>query len=250
MYSFLILGGDIRQKYLTEIFKDNGYNAQFSKEFKEGFDYIVLPLPCVDNGFIKGTDILYTKLPKNIKIFSGQKNLLKGYEAIDYTENQEFTRINSILSAEGALKEAIENYKGSIYKSKILIIGYGNIGKALSDMLISLNADVTVSARKEADFDLAKEKGIKAINTNEINDLSSFDIVFNTVPFNILDEKTLLTQKKDGVLIELASKPFCAKEEYTKNINYIKALSLPGRFSPICAAKIIYDSIISKLGGV
>ena len=76
-----------------------------------------------------------------------------------------------------------------LFGKTIGIVGYGNIGKVLSKMLISLNADVTVSARKEADFLFAKSENIKCINTNDIKSINEYDIVFNTVPFLLFNKE-------------------------------------------------------------
>lgn len=248
MYSFLILGSDKRQTYLKDYFINSGYNAVLSNKIESGFDYIVLPLPCVEGDYIKGTEILYTLLPKNKKIFAGKAELLKGFENVfDYSESDAFKEKNALPSAEGAIKEAIENFVGVLYKSRCLISGYGKIGKELSGKLKALGADVTVSARKEADFEFAKAENTKIIKTEDIYDLKDFDIIFNTIPFPHFSSKTISTMKNDSIFIELASSPFGVKEEDTKNIKYIKALSLPGKYSPKYASKLIRDSILSNL---
>lgn len=220
MYSFLILGSDLRYLYLKEFLLSKGFDAEISDEYKEGFDYVVAA--------------------PNVNSYSN---------IIDYSNDEEFIYENSVLTSEGAIKEAVEHYRGSIKNSKILIIGYGNIGKVLSKMLVLLNADVTVSARKEADFLFAKNENIKCINTNDIKSINEYDIVFNTVPFLLFNKEQIETQKENGVFIELASKPYCVKEEDRKNINYVLASALPGKYSPLSAAKIIYESILRRLYG-
>ena len=39
MYSFLILGSDLRYLYLKEFLLSKGFDAEISDEYKEGFDY-------------------------------------------------------------------------------------------------------------------------------------------------------------------------------------------------------------------
>ena len=220
MHSFLILGSDLRFYYLKELLLLGGYSAKLSDKYEEGFDYSVLP--------------------PNASLYDN---------AIDYSGDSEYIYENSVLTAEGAIKEAVEHYIGSIKNSKVLIIGYGNIGKVLAKMLVSLNADVTVSARKENDFQISKKENLKCIKTEEINSLKEYDIVFNTVPFLLFDKEKIETLRQNAVFIELASKPYCVKEEDRKNINYILASGLPGKYSPLSAAKIIYESIIRRLYG-
>ena len=76
--------------------------------------------------------------------------------------------------------------------------------------------------------------------------LDKYDIIFNTVPFLLLDKKRLEIVKKynkDIVIIELASVPGGIDyiEAQKNNINVIKALGLPGKVAPYSAAKYIKE---------
>ena len=50
---------------------------------------------------------------------------------LDILEDDTYTILNARITAEGIIKLAIENTDKSLYDSKILILGYGRIGKNL-----------------------------------------------------------------------------------------------------------------------
>ena len=88
--------------------------------------------------------------------------------------------------------------------------------------------------------------GFESIITGKYDDISKYDIIFNTVPHLILNHKLLTTAKQNLLIIDLASKPGGTDFEFTsKNeINCIHALALPHKISPLSDAKILTDSII------
>ena len=63
------------------------------------------------------------------------------------------------------------------------------------------------------------------------NNLGKFDIIINTIPYVVLDEKNLNNVKNDVLIIDLASNPggVDRKAVKQKNIKFIWALSLPGK---------------------
>ena len=109
----------------------------------------------------------------------------------------------------------------------------------------ALGADVCVFARSFSAFAWinAYDLEYKCVNDME-SDISKYDIIFNTVPFRILDEKILKNVKKGALIIDLASAPGGVDMDYAKQnrINVIWALSLPGKVAPLTAGKIIKES--------
>ena len=94
------------------------------------------------------------------KVFSG--NIPNEYiennrqiEFIDLLQNEELTILNSIPSAEGAIQVAMEQSEITINSSKILILGFGRIGKILAKMLSGFGSDgIYCEARKRNRFSL------------------------------------------------------------------------------------------------
>jgi len=200
---------------------------------------------------IKLTDIILEQL-KSKMIFCGKSDTLQSLGSelriFDYLRREEFAVANALLTAEGAVQIAMEQYAGTIYNSRCLVIGYGRIGKILSRMLKALNADVTVSARKADHFRYIQADGNKPVKTAEINSLADFDIVFNTVPKLIIDRQ-ILAKSNDVLIIDLASLPGGVDFQTADKlgIKTIHALSLPGKCAPKAAGEIISDTILDMI---
>lgn len=258
----IVLGGDERQKYLTENLKAKGYTTEhiFTKEnLKEKInssDYIILPLPStkdkitVFNTFsdnkIYISDLL--EYIKTQKVFTC-KLMLEGKNCRDYSELDSFAIKNAVPTAEAAMALAVLHSKKTLFGSNVLIIGNGRIGKILSQMLKNMGANITVSARKETDLSFIEAFNMKSIHTNKINSaVSRFDFVFNTIDFPVIDTDFLKNVKKDAILIELASHPGgIYGDENAANCKIINAQGLPGKYSPITAAEILTDTILSLI---
>ena len=258
----LVLGGDERQKYLTENLKAKGFNTEhiFTKvNLKEKIissDYIILPLPATKDNItvfnrLSDDKIYISDLKeyiKNQKVFTC-KLMLEGKDCIDYSILDSFAIKNAVPTVEGAIALAIINSKKTLFRSKALIIGNGRIGKILSLTLKDLGADVTVSARKSSDLSFIEAFNMKNIQTKSINSVASeFDFVFNTVDFPVIDTEFLEKLRKDALLIELASHPGgIYGDKSVASCQIINAQGLPGKYSPITAAEILTDTITSLI---
>ncbi len=258
----IVLGGDERQKYLTENLKAKGYNTEhiFTKEnLKEKInssDYVVLPLPSTKDKItvfntLSDDKIYISDLQeyiKNQKVFTC-KLMLEGKNCRDYSILDSFAIKNAVPTAEGAIALAVLHSKKTLFSNKALIIGNGRIGKILSIMLKNMGADVTVSARKESDLSFIEAFNMKNIRTSDINSVASqFDFVFNTVDFPVIDTEFLRGMKKDALLIELASHPGgIYGDKAAAKCEIINAQGLPGKYSPITAAEILTDTVISLI---
>ncbi|MDR3178967.1 MAG: dipicolinate synthase subunit DpsA [Oscillospiraceae bacterium] len=275
--NYAILGGDKRQIALIENLAKDGANLWVVGFDKINFDnriiktnaenaiknsyYIIFPLPVTKDGILlnspfgKNKLVLNDKLAKklyNKKIFCGtSEKLLKlgkiweKLNIIDYSKNLEFAIRNSVPTAEGAIEIAMHEYPETVNGSKCLVAGFGNLGKALSELLYGMKAKVTVSARKTEDIANIECRGYKSILTSKIKETNDYDIVFNTIPDLIFDAKTLKKFSKDCIIIDLASAPGGVdfKTASKLGIKAIQALSLPGKVAPKTAGLIIKKTI-------
>lgn len=234
-------------------FKDFEYNNDEIKNM----DIIILPIiSSLDNENLF-TPNYKEKIPintfckdiKSAKIIIGGKihPIIKNNtntKLIEYINDSDFKRKNAIPTAEAAIALMTFNHKKSINDSKCLIVGFGEIGRYLSKILLDLGAEITVSARKEKDFEDLSNSNIDYIHTCEINEhLNKYDVIFNTVPFRVFDEEKLKKLKQDQLIIDLASYPYGLNHNTAYNCSIILASSLPGKYSPISASKIIIDTI-------
>ena len=159
-----------------------------------------------------------------------EKSKIKNIKIIDILKNEEFTILNCISTSEGAIKIAIEETKITLNGSNILILGFGRIGKILSKMLEGFGANVYCEARKKEDLAWITAFGYKKIDLQNLEEnLNKFDLIFNTIPYIILDEPRLNLIKKDACIIDLASKPYGVDKDAIEKfkIDYILAKALP-----------------------
>lgn len=98
-------------------------------------DFVLLPVPAKDY-MLEGLD--------------GKTVFLGGGSypgTLDYCKNENFAEKNGILTAEGALWLAQNHLERALYRSRVLVCGYGRIGRVLSGLLLAHGADVTVCSR-------------------------------------------------------------------------------------------------------
>ena len=90
---------------------------------------------------------------------------LEGFETFDLMADEAFLRRNAVLTAEGALFAAMRAQERALRDCDCLVIGWGRIGRALTEMLVALGARVTVASRAERSRRQAQERGAQAVET-------------------------------------------------------------------------------------
>ncbi|MGN0601089.1 MAG: dipicolinate synthase subunit DpsA [Oscillospiraceae bacterium] len=281
--TFLCAGGDARQIYMSRFLTKYGKVYTFGiddfsgktvrithlSEIPEKADILVLPLmknenaevDCGDIGIID-CSLFVPHLKKNAIVTGGRLSTRQieffsalGFDVTDYFKREELVIKNCIPTAEGALQLAMQELATTIYKSRVLIIGYGRVGKACGKLFNAVGAKTVCTARKLSSLAEAENAGLEAFQLNELyGHIDSFDLIINTVPAMILDRNLLKAVAKDTLIIDLASIPggvdFKAASELNKKA--IHALSLPGKVAPVTSGEIIAKAIrnvITERGG-
>ncbi len=286
MKELCFIGGDLRQvRVINQMSKEEykikvyGFDLLDKKEIDEkvqrcdnleaalkSADAVVLPLPytlgreTVNAPYCKTEihtgDILRNLSEKQLLLLGkGDEGLnaiakLYGIRIIDYFERDELAILNSIPTAEGAVEIAMRETPITLNGSKCLILGNGRIGKILTKMLMGIGADVTVCVRKHKDGAYCKAFGVKSMFFARLSeDIEKYDIVFNTVPTQVVGYKVLKNVGADCVIIDLASKPGGVDFETAKSlgVKVIWALSLPGKVAPHTAGDFISETILNIL---
>ena len=168
----------------------------------------------------------------------------------DLLKREEFSVLNTIATAEGTIQIAMEETQRTVHGTNTLIMGFGRIGKVLAKMLSGIGANVYCEARKNEDISWIKAYGYNPIHLNDLNEnLGKFDIIINTIPFQLLDDEKLSLVKKDVVIIDLASNPggVDRKAAREKNLKVIWALSLPAKVAPLTSAEFIKETLYHVL---
>jgi len=279
---FALAGGDMRQTQLAAMLARDGHRVYVSymdkageiegtepvsveKAFAEA-DCVLLPLPAIDslgglNAPLSAEKIsaeeLLRLVPVHTPVYGGRlsKSFLEtadelGLQTEDYFRREELMIANAVATAEGAVQIAMEETPITLCSARVLVIGYGRIGKLLAAKLKAMGAVVTASARKPADLAWIKANGCTAVETSALEPVvSKQDIIFNTVPAAVMDRRRLSLVKKGGLCIDLASKPggvdFEAAAEL--GVKVIWALSLPGEVAPVSSGAAIRDTVYNLL---
>lgn len=285
--TFAVVGGDMRQVHLANALaaREDDYNlyamflgadAKLNQKIGRSddiriilpqSDVVIFPLPLLDNGSGNLNAPLggrKTSLEDCLDYISPDAVVLagkvppeahekaKGYgiEIIDYLEREEFSILNAIPTAEGAVEIALRELPVTLFGAACLVTGYGRIAKVLARLLQAFGARVKVVARKYRDLAWIKANSLEAVHLSELSrHLGAVDALFNTVPSMILDEEKLGLLRRRCLIVDLASKPggvdFAAAERL--GLKAIHALSLPGKVAPESAGAITLDTIFNIL---
>lgn len=282
---YLVLGGDLRNVKLAGMLADDG-NRVYSfgqdrsdeilddgriekctslKTAMEKAQVIIGPVPFSSNEDFINAPFAHDKImiddlmkSNKSKIFiSGsikddlKKQLDEKYmEVIDIMKRDDLAILNTIATAEGTIEVAIKNTDKILQGSRVLILGFGRVGKIVANKFSKMSALVTCAARKVSDLAWIKAYGYNSLNINDmLYDLKEFDIIINTVPQTILRERELKHIDAEALIIDLASSPggIDGKMAKSMGLNFIWALALPGRIAPSSSAKFIKDTVYTIL---
>jgi dipicolinate synthase subunit A len=278
-----VVGGDMRQVKLAQLLSDDGHTVHtfaldtwpqagatlFPEENWNQIgraDCVVLPLP-VSTG--KGqlntplslsehplSPILDRLTPRQFlcggRVDPDTQALAKarGLTICDYFAREELAIANAVPTAEGAIQLAMEHLPITIHGARVLVVGFGRVGRTTAQRFAALGAKVSVAARKYEQLAWAKTMGCGAEHLPHLSGwLCGYDLVVNTVPAQVLGRKELEDLKPDCLIIDLASKPggvdLTAAGEL--GLTVIWALSLPGKVAPTTAGAAIKSTIYNML---
>ena len=201
-YRYLVLGGDLRNVRLAEMLADDGNKVySFGQDrsdkvlddgriekctsLKTAIDkaqIIIGPVPFSSNEEFINAPFAHDKImiedlmkSNNRKIFiSGsikdglKKQLDERYlEVIDIMKRDDLAILNTIATAEGTIEVAIKNTDKILQGSRVLILGFGRVGKIVANKFSRMSALVTCAARKVSDLAWIKAYGYNSLNIKE-----------------------------------------------------------------------------------
>lgn len=275
-----LLGGDARQGCLARFLADHGFETAAWGMSDSGCiggavrcrdpvsamasaAAVILPLPATLDGVTLNSEneerIKLNKILEyaDVPFFGGKLSesfrlaaSARKRKVIDYFETESLQIKNALPTAEGAISIAMQNLKRTLVGARAAVIGYGRIGKTLADLLLKLGARVTVAARNERQLAYAQIAGAKTVrigsDSSSLKLPDEYDVIFNTVPAGLFDAAQIGKLPENTLLIDLASPPggvdFAAAKE--AGIRAIWALSLPGRYAPEDAGRIIGETLL------
>ena len=271
-----LLGGDRRMRYAADSFAETGAEAAVFACPPEsgaepgytraatltdalgGADVVVLPIPTSRDGVTLNAPLTPDKLPlddivravpERATVYGGKlgkdftdKLKERGIKYYDYAEDRYYAAINAAYTAEAAFAIAVESTDKALKDCSCAIFGMGRIGKVLSGMLRGAGARVTVFTRNPRDADFIEYMGMDCRFYDGCEKvLPECDLLINTVPDGSI---TIYFDKvpSRSPIIDLAG-------VNSDLPNVTKALSLPSKYSPESAGRLICRAILHSMDG-
>ena len=265
---FVIRGEDKRNVHLARMLIEDGYNVAVwnnstaEQSIPSVDETQVSEFPCilvltltasqeeliyVLNSLCYGSVCFGGYANEEVKKLARDKNI-EYYNILEY---EPFSVLNSIPTAEGALMYAMQNTSYTLHGSRVAVLGFGRVGKAVAKIFDACSCETIVVCRSYEQLAYAQAYGYGYAHLSELASiLKNVDIVLNTIPEQILDRQMLSALRSDVLIMELASGKnnidYPAAKEF--GLNVIAANGLPGKVAPVTAAKYIKETILHFLG--
>ena len=279
---FAVIGGDKRTEHLAALLLRDGHRlrsfalerAALPPEISResclqscvyGADCVLLPLPAERGGRLHaplsaeelGMPALIEALWPGQLLIGGALQeetvtaaLRGGLRVADLLRQPALAVGNAALTAEGAIGCMIEQSERALWGGRVLVLGWGRIGRILALRLSALGAQVTVAARSARDRAMAEALGCAAADYAGLDAvLGDFDFIVNTVPARVLTEGMLCLIRPDALLLELASPPGGFDRTLAQNIGLhaLAAPGLPGETAPEAAALLLQKAVYAAI---
>lgn len=252
-YSYSVFGADARQVYLASLLEQAGYSTIHTIDTVRIKDVVILPIPSTTaSGEIRGTQLSFTRLlcsaPAGTVFwgsgFAPYQSLAGelGLRLCEATAFPQFAEENAIPTAEGALQIAMKELPTTIHGGHFLVIGYGRIGRQLTERLAALGGTVTVARRETGALPFRQDQ-----TSHYRFPLSEYDAIFNTAPYPVFSREDCLATREDCLLIDLASAPGGIAPDCSRRL--IHALGLPAKVAPKTAATALLSIILKEMEG-
>lgn len=245
---YIVLGGDARMPALARMLAEGGYDARHaalpSEDMLAGARNIVVN--CPPKCEITMDELLALASPE-ARVFLCGPSGWDDPRVIDLWRDETLQTENAWLTAEGAVCAAMRAGSRCLRDTRALVIGWGRIGGALTEMLVAMGAAVSVASRGEAHRHRAIERGAEAVSMEELDAaLASADLIFNTAPAMVLDGERLRTVNPSAMVIDLASPPYGVdlRAAWALGLRAWREPGLPGRHCPESAAAALYRAIL------
>ena len=279
--NFWVAGGDLRQAQLARLLAEDGHTVhlyaleeqslpdlspQAGLEGIERADCVVFPLPVSAGGGLLNAPLspeehplaqVLDRLSPSQALFGGRVDAAsaalareRGLELRDYFAREELAVANAVPTAEGAVQLAMEHLPITIHSARVLVLGYGRVGRVTAQRFQALGARVTAAARKYEQLAWAAAMGLGTERLEELAGwLCGYDLIINTIPAQVLGRRELEDVRSDCLILDLASKPGGVDLNAAADLGrtVIWALSLPGKAAPVTAGAAIQTAIYHML---
>lgn len=265
-----VVGGDRRQVYLADLLREDGHTVHTMGLGQEEGDLgelalahcVILPLPVTGKDGMLHAPLSSQPIPldqvldrmRPEQVLCGglvsetvrQEGERRGLPIHDYYAREECMVANAVPTAEGAVQVAMEQLPFTLHSARVLILGFGRVGKLTSHRMRALGARVTVAAKGYEDLAWAAAYNYESIRLEELTwELGGFQLIVNTIPAQVLDARRLGWVSPEVFILDLASAPggVDSRKAEELDLRVLQAPGLPGRTAPVTAAAAIRDSV-------
>lgn len=269
-----VVGGDLRQRALARLLREDGHTVHIAALEGEGLapeplssglalaHCVILPLPVTGQAGLLHTPLSRERISllqvldhmEPGQILCGgmvssqvrQEGEARGLRVFDYYAREECMVANAVPTAEGAVQVAMEELPFTLHSARVLILGFGRVGKLTAHRMGALGAKVTVGAQRYEDLAWAAAYGYEPEKLENLScELGGFDLIINTIPAMVLDWRRLGWVNPGAFLLDLASAPGGVDRAAAKELGLrvLQAPGLPGRTAPVTAAAAIRDAV-------
>ncbi len=207
------------------------WGYEVAQEPSAAVTHLLLPVPSLDGGCVKGAGPLSEILPRlgaDVTVFGGNLSTLP-CRCVDFLQDEYYLKENAAITAQCAIVTAQQHFHKALRGAAVLIIGWGRIGKHLASLLRAAGASVTVAVRKATDLQALTDQGYSGISLTDLKPCR-YALIFNTAPAPVLQEAET---DPDAVLIDLAS------VRGIQGNRVIWARGLPGKDAPEASGALI-----------
>ena len=245
---------DERFSYLYQMLMETGCDITQAKTGEEfGYaDTAILKYP-LDS--VSETGISHLKEGSRLILLPTKpvpEQFKQKFRVVSLMDDPVFMDENAFITAEGAIFCAMKHAPFLLSGENIAVVGFGRIGRALTEMLVGLKAKVTVFSRRESGRLSAMARGAVGASIGKMPSLiSDFPVIFVTSPERMIGEAEISHLSKSAFVFDLSGAPYGVDVETAqkKGIFAKRESSLPGRYAPQSAAKAMYQSILRMIGG-
>ena len=246
-----IVNSDIRMNIVYQQIKDK-VDCILLDDFtvlKIKFDAILLPMSGLkddDTMNIRGIDMkcpleFFSMLKEDGVIICG--NITKKiselpYKVIDLNSYESFIHVNSKLTAEGVLYLLLDNTNQGLLDLKVDLIGFGNSGKAIYELLTKIGIEVRVIRRR------VHEEYTNFISVDEYQTLKPNSVIINTSLTNIIDDLMIRKMDENLIINIVRSASFNDVLLRQRHCRIVHAGPLPAMFAPQSAASVLVKTLL------
>ena len=259
---YVIMGGDERFACLARLMKRRGMQVctalrgavpevpSVPAEAIGSARSVIVNLPPKGDGGMPGMDDILQMAPDYARIYTCGPRSAEGYgdrRVVDLWADELLKRENAWLTAEGALSAAMRASRTALKRMRCMVIGWGRIGRALTELLEGVGARVCVASRDQAHRNRAAERGAQTVDTGElIQALPGKRLIFNTAPAMVLDGEALRHADDDAMIVDLASPPYGVdlRAAWARGLRAWREPALPGRYCPESAAAALLAALL------